>query len=73
MPSRVRTKQSAAEIVIGKIRRLPPDKVVVVADFVDFLQQRTNDRDLARAGTRLAEKSFARVWDNPGDADYDKL
>jgi hypothetical protein len=58
--------------LIQKIRRLPPDRVAEVEDFVDFLSQR-DDRELTRAATKLAEKAFRRVWDNPADAAYDRL
>ena len=59
--------------LIEKIRALPPDKVAEVEDFVDFLRQRDDDRRLARAVTKLSESAFGRVWDNPADADYDRL
>jgi hypothetical protein len=59
--------------LIDKIRALPPDKVAEVEDFVDFLRLRDEDRRLARAVTKLSEGTFGRVWDNPADADYDRL
>ena len=58
--------------LIRKIRRLPPDKLAEVEDFVDFLEHR-EDRRLAQAASRLSEKSFSKVWDNPDDAAYDQL
>ena len=42
-------------------------------DFVDFLRQRDEERQLTGAAARLSEEAFARVWDNPDDADYDRL
>jgi hypothetical protein len=66
-------KQAAREsALIRKIRSLPPEKVVEVEDFVEFLAQR-DDREMTQAATRLAEKAFRRVWDNPADAAYDRL
>ncbi len=59
--------------LIEKIRFLPPAKVSEVEDFVDFLCQRDADRRLSRAATKLSESAFARVWNNPDDADYDQL
>ncbi len=59
--------------LIEKIRCLPPEKVTEVEDFVDFLQLRHQDRELTRAATQLSEEAFKKVWDNPDDADYDKL
>lgn len=61
------------ETLIEKIRILPPEKLVEVEDFVDFLRQREEDRLLTRAAAKLAEAAFQKVWDNPDDADYDKL
>jgi len=59
-------------VLIRKIRRLPPDKLAEVEDFVDFLEQR-EDRRLTQAASKLSEKSFSKVWDNPDDAAYDQL
>jgi hypothetical protein len=59
--------------LIDKIRSLPPEKLAEVEDFVDSLRQRAEDRELAQAFTRISEPAFQRVWDNPDDADYDKL
>jgi len=56
-----------------KIRSLPPERVAEVEDFVDFLRVRDEDRRLTGAATRLSEEAFTRVWDNPDDAEYDRL
>jgi hypothetical protein len=67
------SKQVAREdALIRKIRSLPPEKVVEVEDFVEFLAQR-DDRQLTQATARLAAKAFRKVWDNPADAAYDRL
>jgi len=58
--------------LIAKIRELPVDKVAEVEDFVDFLRQRTDQRVL-EAATKLSEDAFHRVWNNPDDAEYDRL
>jgi hypothetical protein len=58
--------------LIRKIRRLPLDKLAEVEDFVDFLEQR-EDRRLTQTASKLSEKSFRKVWDNPDDAAYDQL
>jgi len=63
----------AEQKLLEKIKRLPPEKAAEVEDFVDFLSQRENDRELARAATRISEDAFAKVWDNDDDADYDRL
>ncbi|OGW60163.1 MAG: toxin-antitoxin system, antitoxin component, Xre family protein [Nitrospirae bacterium RBG_16_64_22] len=61
------------QTVIEKIRALSPEKISEVEDFVDFLRQRDRDSQLARAATKLSEGAFQKVWDNPDDADYDRL
>ena len=39
----------------------------------DFLKLRDTDRRLTGAVAKLSEEAFRRVWDNPDDADYDRL
>lgn len=59
--------------LIEKIRAPSPDKKVEVEDFVDFLSQRGQDRLLDRSAAKLSEQVFRKAWDNPEDADYDRL
>lgn len=59
--------------LIEKIDSLPPERVDEVEDFVDFLRQKDQDRQLTHAATKTAEPSLKKVWDNPDDADYDAL
>lgn len=61
------------QALIEKLKRLPPERVAEVEDFVDFLRIRDEERTLARAAVRAAEPVFAKVWDNDDDAAYDKL
>jgi hypothetical protein len=63
----------AEKSLIDKIRSLPPEKLVEVEDFVDFLKMRDEDRLVTHAATKLSEDSFRQVWDNPDDAEYDRL
>jgi len=58
--------------LIEKIKELPPDKIAEVVDFVDFLAHR-DDRALVQAASKTSEPAFAKVWDNPNDAEYDNL
>jgi hypothetical protein len=67
------TLQRSEEQLLAKIRSLPPEKAAEVEDFVDFLRQRHEEERLTWAATKLSEDAFARVWDNPDDADYDRL
>ena len=61
------------EKLFEKLRSLPAEKIAEVEDFVDFLRQRDADRRLAGSITKLSEDAFRKVWDNPDDADYDRL
>lgn len=59
--------------LIEKIEELPPESVNEVAQFVEFLAYRDEDRRWVQAAMKLSEPSLAQAWDNPDDADYDKL
>ncbi|MDY6806592.1 MAG: toxin-antitoxin system, antitoxin component, Xre family protein [Cyanobacteriota bacterium] len=59
--------------LIENIRRLSPEKVVEVIDFVDFLSQREVGTTEAIAAAKLSEGAFQKVWNNPEDSDYDCL
>lgn len=61
------------EVLIEKVRQLPPDKQAAVEDFIDFLSRRDEDRRLTEAAARLSEDTFREIWDNEADAAYDKL
>ena len=64
---------SYTQDLLDKIRALPDDKIAEVADFVEFLKLKADEQQLAHAATALSEQAFAKVWDNPDDAEYDKL
>jgi hypothetical protein len=54
-------------IVLDEPARLKPnDKVTVIAPDAD-------DDGLAGGCARLSESAFQKIWDNPLDADYDRL
>ena len=57
--------------LLEKINALSPEQVAEVVNFVDFLTQR--DRVLVTAASKTAEQPFSAVWENPDDAEYDKL
>jgi hypothetical protein len=61
------------KILIEKIRTLSPEKVIQVADFVDFLSHKDRENRLIRAGNKMTEPVFKKVWDNPEDDVYDNL
>ena len=70
---KMREQNMQKQTLIEKIRTLPPERVLEVEDFVDFLRQRNEDRRLTQAVARLSENAFQKVWDNPEDDDYDRL
>lgn len=63
----------SSDDLLEKIRSLSPERLAEVEDFVDFLRQRSDDNALSTAAMRLSEEAFRKVWDNPEDADYDRL
>jgi hypothetical protein len=62
-----------AETILEKLKELPPERLAEVEDFVDFLRTRADEGSLVRATTKRSEGAFAKVWENPEDADYDRL
>ena len=66
------TQNPEAELM-KKIRSLPPDKITVLEDFIDFLLTRSEESLLTYSATKLSEAAFAKIWDNPEDAEYDEL
>ena len=61
------------QVIIEKLRALPPNRLAEVEDFVDFLHSRSEAHVLTSTAAKLAESSFSHVWDNESDADYDRL
>jgi hypothetical protein len=62
-----------AQTLIEKIQTLPPDLLVEVEDFVDFIRQREQERSLIRAAAATSAPAFAAIWSNPEDDAYDAL
>ncbi|WP_295391758.1 hypothetical protein [uncultured Thiodictyon sp.] len=63
----------AEQVLLEKIRQLPPQRLAEAEDFADFLRTREDDRRLTQAAARAGEASFAAVWDNDEDAAYDRV
>ncbi len=61
------------KVILEKLKRLLPERMAEVADFVDFLCARNEGRGLTRDATRASLPAFAQVWDNTEDAVYDAL
>lgn len=69
----MQTQHHQTQKLLNKIRKLSPEKVAVVDDFVEFLRYRDEMDNLVKAAGKLSEKSFQQIWDNPEDAEYDSL
>jgi hypothetical protein len=65
--------QAQVELMVEKLEHLSPNRLTEVADFIDFLQQRDQDKQLKQNYTQASEASFNKVWDNEEDAIYDTL
>jgi hypothetical protein len=61
------------EQVVQKLQALAPNRINEVEDFIDFLSQRDSDQQLTQAAMVASEPVLNTVWDNPDDAEYDKL
>ena len=61
------------QMLIEKIKQLPLQRLAEVEDFVDFLRTREDEQRLTQAAAKMAEASFAAVWNNDADAAYDRL
>lgn len=64
---------STEQLLIEKLKALPPERRAEVEDFVDFLQSREADRRLTHAAARASQPALTAVWDNDQDAAYDRL
>ena len=62
-----------ADALIEKIRALPPDQLVEVEDFIDFLRLREQQRALTRTAAAASAPAFAAIWDNPEDDAYNAI
>lgn len=61
------------QLLIEKLKSLPPQRRAEVEDFVDFLKSREDEQRLTHAAAQASEPAFRAVWDNPDDAEYDRL
>ena len=66
-------QHSYSQNLFDKIQSLPPEKIAVIEEFVDFISHRDDDELLTKAAGKIAEESFKQVWSNPEDAEYDNL
>lgn len=61
------------EQLVEKLEHLSPERLAEVEDFIDFLQQRDQEKRLRQDFAHASEAAFAEVWDNNEDAIYDQL
>lgn len=72
----MQTDSTVEQRVLEKIRRLFPEQMLQVEEFIDSLDTentRNVDSDITFAFSKLSEAAFQKIWDNPDDAEYDKL
>jgi hypothetical protein len=65
--------QKQVEKMIEKLEHLSPERISEVADFIEFLQQKDEERNLGEDFAKISEESFEQIWDNDDDAAYDAL
>ncbi len=61
------------EHVVQKLQTLTPSRINEVEDFIDFLSQRDTDQQLIQAAMTVSEPTLETIWNNPDDAEYDRL
>ena len=63
-----------AKMLASKLETLAADDIAEIEAFIDKVVDRTRQGDeWTRRMTKISERSFAAVWDNPEDAIYDEL
>lgn len=72
-PKEPHAMTAAEQVLIDKIKQLPPQRMAEVEDFVDFLRAREDEQRLTHAAAMASVASFAQVWDNDEDAAYDRM
>ncbi|NET86343.1 MAG: toxin-antitoxin system, antitoxin component, Xre family protein [Moorea sp. SIO1F2] len=59
--------------LIEKLKKLSLEQIQQVENLIDALSQENTERELTVLSTKLSESVFAKIWDNPEDAEYDNL
>ncbi len=65
--------QPQVQQMLEKLERLSPERLAEIEDFIDFLNQRDQDKRLRQDYAQASEEAFSKVWDNDDDAIYDSL
>lgn len=58
---------------MAKLKKLPPERIAEVDDFIDCLSQRDSDAAITHAAKMASEPGLQQIWDNEADAEYDHL
>jgi len=66
-------KSNLENRVIEKVNQLSVEEIEQVEYFIDLLQKKDLDHQLTFKSSKLAESVFEKVWNNPENAEYDKL
>jgi hypothetical protein len=67
----VQTQQ--IEQLANKLQTLSPERIMEVEDFIDFLRQRDENRQLTQLAMNASQSTLNTIWDNADDAEYDRL
>ncbi|MGD9170898.1 MAG: toxin-antitoxin system, antitoxin component, Xre family protein [Candidatus Thiodiazotropha sp.] len=65
--------QPQVQHMLEKLEHLSPERLAEIEDFIDFLNQRDQDKRLRQDYAQASEDAFSKVWDNDDDAIYDSL
>jgi hypothetical protein len=60
------------QTIIEKLKRLAPERIAEVEDFIDFLRARDEQHIVTSTAMNASERAFEKVWDNDADAEYDR-
>lgn len=63
--------EQVLQVLLERLKQLPPERVAQVEDFVDFLRTRGDAQHLTHAAASAAEPAFQKVWDNSDDTAYE--
>ena len=61
------------EQLANKLQTLSQERITEVEDFIDFLRQRDESRQLTQLVMNASQAALNTLWDNAVDAEYDSL
>lgn len=64
---------SVKEALHQEIEKLPDIYAAEVFNFIKFLETKSEQNELTKQMESISEVSFAKIWDNLEDAEYDSL